>query len=257
MAPRQVQQWLQGLLHRRVLLDNLLERAHKLLPREEAIGAHSGRGGPLVVGHSDGVEQAGDGGGEARGEHRHRLLPLLQRQLVRVEAKEKLRDHGLHIVLVPCHHGVGGGEGGVEARAEPQLYGGGPPELGEDTFEGGGPPHRREVVQLEVRDEVAGRHGEALGHAELDDACGGGEERHDHLHDLHLGVGHVARVVAAILHEVLDQLAGGDRQQPRGILLVLQEARLGVDPKPRPQGFLLRVDDVAGAVQLHEDAAVA
>jgi hypothetical protein len=91
---------------------------------------------------------------------------------------------------------------------------------------------------------------------ELHDTVLLSDQRHVHLHDLNFGVGLASLDVSAVLNRVLDELARARSSQLGGVVLLLQQARLGIDGETGGTDFLLPVDVVTVAVEKDEETTI-
>ncbi|RUS26107.1 LOW QUALITY PROTEIN: hypothetical protein BC938DRAFT_471231 [Jimgerdemannia flammicorona] len=108
------------------------------------------------------------------------------------------------------------------------------------------------VVEGEDTDDVAGVEGSTGLLDELDDAVLGGNEGHIHFHNFDLCVRLAGIDMLARFQQQADELARARATQLRGVVLLLELARLAVNHEPRAGHFLARVGRVALAIEQDE-----
>ena len=184
--------------------------------------------------------------------------PLAVRQLLVAEHLDELLERRGHDDLIVEAHedilenAVQKGEALWGLRAHNLRR----PIVGQLAREGLGMLDAGRVVQGQNAEDVTAFEGGAGLLDELDDAVLLGDQRHVHLHDFDLGERLARPDVLSVLDREFDELARAGRAELRGIVLLLEQARLAVDANASRADFLLPVDVVAAPVQQDQEAAV-
>mmetsp|Transcript_17479 Transcript_17479/g.48602 ORF Transcript_17479/g.48602 Transcript_17479/m.48602 type:complete len:288 (+) Transcript_17479:6131-6994(+) len=207
-----------------VLLDSLLQSSHQVL-------------------------------GQARASHSQLAVPLQQGKRRGVQAAHQLLHHPIQWLQVACQHVARGihssSQAGVHALAGHHRR----PKVRKAPFERFCPHHCIWVIQLQACDEVTRAQNCTLGSYKAQHARSWRNQRHQHLHHLHLSIGGALVDVGPRRRKVAHELAWGGRDELGGVSLRLQQACGCIDGQARAPGLFLHVHNVAGAVHLHEECA--